>query len=220
MADKRKPDPPISRGQRIFGGTLPEDMPAEPAGKGRDPNDIYLKDRRWVPKFLLTGAGTVTLKRRDGYWYDPTPAHFLSDDDLEVLRDWIPGYQPGGSIVPQLKGVLIGDFGMNPQNVAQMSVQDVIAVLRRKRQIGSGHDQAPDDSPTTKSEAQMGNSDADPRAPYFPSGAFLKVKSDTLAQAGRRGRITRVKRKGRWHYSWNDAHQVWPNLVPLDPPRP
>jgi hypothetical protein len=57
--------------------------------------------------------------------------------------------------------------------------------------------------------------------PFFPSSAFpTSVTSARLAHAAKDENIRRNKVGKRWHYSWNDTHRVWPQLVPTDPPKP
>ena len=53
----------------------------------------------------------------------------------------------------------------------------------------------------------------------FPASAFPEaITRARLANAHKAGHILREWRKGRYQYSWSDAHECWPDLVDPEPP--
>jgi hypothetical protein len=71
-------------------------------------------------------------KKPDAKRGDPVPELYgLTDDDVDVLRQWFPDYAPGDSIVEELEPILMHDLGRPATEVAELTVPQIIGLLGR-----------------------------------------------------------------------------------------
>lgn len=124
------------RQSSFFGGTVfgasSSETPTKPAAtEGAVPWDPAWEEPRCVRMFPFQNRGVgVQAKIYGTRLVDPSPRYYLTDTDIEVLRLWIPDFEPGKKgYVSKTEGILLTKAKMSPEQVRQISFPQMVSVL-------------------------------------------------------------------------------------------